>query len=815
LLELYPGSEVELTPFSPRIMKSSFCTLAATILLVTLAAQVSSHAQGAVFTYQGRLTSGSTGFTGSAEFQPTLWDAATGGTQVPNNPPTVIVSVTNGLFVLPLDFGNAPFSAGAERWLQLQVRTTIGPYTTLTPRQQVTPTPYAIHSANAATATTAATANSVSAANITGTLGLAQLPGSVVTNNQTAVNLTGSFAGDGGALSNLSAAALTLTSSNVSITSWGNNENGQRNIPFGLGNVLALSGSIFGSIALKSDGTVVAWGSNDYGLTNVPPALNNVTAIAAGYVHNLALKTDGTVVAWGSNVFGTVDLPPGLNNVAQLSAGAYQSIAVKNDGSVVVWGTNNFNQAVLPAGLTTARAVSAGGAHNLALKLDGTVVAWGAGMTNDPSNGADFGQSIVPPGLNNVIAISAGFVHSLALKSDGTVVAWGAGMTNDPGSSSGAQLGQSIVPPGLSNVVAIAAGLTHSIALKRDGTVVVWGGNQAGQTNAPPGLNNVLALGSGSSASHILVLRKRFDGPLASLNSDNTFNGNIEVNGDLRVSGDLHLMGSGGFRLNDGNLWLRSGADQKNGLGWYGPEKPFSFSEPDGPVLFGASGGALGTSSTNGQNIGLSWDNLGRVGIGTTTPSARLSLGSDSANTKLLLADHGGGTGIGLGVSGSQMRFHLAGGGGGGFSFLNSLAGTEIFTIQNVGSSAQVGIGTAGAFPQARLDVRGDIRLGSTGQYYAPGAQENLRIIRGVVRFDGVILAGQGFTVSKVATGGYVVTFTQPFSDMPAVTATVQFGLARIVTSSSVTASVANFGTFDANGTAVDQWFHFIAIGPR
>lgn len=115
------------------------------------------------FTYQGRLTENGTPFTGSAEFQPTLWTAESGGSQVAaNSPATHIVGVTNGLFVLPLDFGDSPFGVGAERWLQLEVRTAIGAFSTLSPRQQLTATPYAL-----------------TAGNLTGTLPAAQLSGTV------------------------------------------------------------------------------------------------------------------------------------------------------------------------------------------------------------------------------------------------------------------------------------------------------------------------------------------------------------------------------------------------------------------------------------------------------------------------------------------------------------------------------------------------------------------------------------------------------------------------------------------------------------
>jgi len=154
------------------------------------------HAQAAVFTYQGQLTQSGTPFTGSTEVQATLWDALGGGLAVATNtPPSVIVGVTNGLFVLPLDFGSAPFAAGAERWLQLEVRTTIGPFTPLAPRQKLTPTPYAL-----------------TAAQLSGTLPSATLGGTysgTVAFNNAGNAFNGSFTGVGTGLTSLNASQWT------------------------------------------------------------------------------------------------------------------------------------------------------------------------------------------------------------------------------------------------------------------------------------------------------------------------------------------------------------------------------------------------------------------------------------------------------------------------------------------------------------------------------------------------------------------------------------------------------------------------------
>ena len=83
-----------------------------------------------------------------------------------------------------------------------------------------------------------------------------------------------------------------------------------------------------------------------------------------------------------------------------------------------------------------------------------------------------------------------------------------------------------------------------------------------------------------------------------------------------------------------------------------------------------------------------------------------------------------------------------------------------------------VGIGTT--VPQARLDVRGDVKLGPKGEFFAASGDENLRVIRGLISTDGEIIAGHGFQVSHPERGHYIITFDIPFrdGDAPAVTAT-------------------------------------------
>ena len=163
-----------------------------TKLLLTFSALLAladfTRAQSPAFTYQGSLTQGGLPVTGLQDFEFRLFNAATSGAQQGTTLTVADWAVTNGLFTVALDFGAAAFP-GADRWIEIAVRpgTNTGAYVTLSPRQPITATPYAVR-----------------AANLTGPLPLAQLPAGVVTNNATGLSLTGTFAGNGTGLTNLS-----------------------------------------------------------------------------------------------------------------------------------------------------------------------------------------------------------------------------------------------------------------------------------------------------------------------------------------------------------------------------------------------------------------------------------------------------------------------------------------------------------------------------------------------------------------------------------------------------------------------------------
>jgi len=285
----------------------------------------------------------------------------------------------------------------------------------------------------------------------------------------------------------VTSAGAVLTIIPGAVVAWGDNSQGQRNIPANLNGVTAIAAGSSHVVALKKDGTLVAWGANTYGQTTVPAGLGVVKAVAAGGVHTVALQNSGAVAAWGYRFSGVTNVPlAAQSGVTAIAAGYLHSAALKSDGTVVAWGTNDFGQTTVPvAAQSGVTAIAAGDFHTVALKSNGSVVAWGYN---------DFGQTTVPVGLNGVTAIAAAGHHTLALKSDGTVAVWGANTS-----------GESTVPVGLNSVAAIAAGAGHSLALKSNGTVVAWGANNSGQTTVPVSLSGATAIAAGYSYSLALV----------------------------------------------------------------------------------------------------------------------------------------------------------------------------------------------------------------------------------------------------------------------------------------------------------------------
>lgn len=205
-------------------------------------------------------------------------------------------------------------------------------------------------------------------------------------------------------------------------------------------------------------------------------------------------------------------------------------------------------------------------------------------------------------------------------------------------------------------------------------------------------------------------------------------------------------------------------------------------------------------------------DGAGEVGIGTTEPESKLDVRS------------GDGSYVRVDNVNGDMRVN--GGSDGHWGIFNdgpATGGTHLIgdgqTRLFVANTGNVGIGTTA--PQAKLDVRGEVRLGPNGQFKAASGEESLRIVRGWINKDGTINQGSGFQVDRTSAGRYKITFDTPFAGRPCVTAAVDYfsyfdndSVTVMLDHPPSTAGAALKISFPG-GTANDADFNFIAIGPR
>lgn len=241
----------------------------------------------------------------------------------------------------------------------------------------------------------------------------------------------------------------------------------------------------------------------------------------------------------------------------------------------------------------------------------------------------------------------------------------------------------------------------------------------------------------------------------------------------------------------------------------------FSLDSPDG-------------SPTNAVSL----DNSGNVGIGLLVPGHRLDVSAGFL-----------GDGIGLrGTVANDPGYHLYEGntsrGTLGLALQNGIwstsaapgdivlrsSTTDKLLLQNGFLAAalaingnNVGIGTT--TPASKLEVRGDIRLGTSGQLRATAGEENLRIIRGSISHSGAIASGSGFTVSPNGDGQYTINFATPFTGRPTVTATLE-GVAtelsiEVQSISNSSATVAIYIIIASIRNERENAFSFIAVGSR
>ena len=343
------------------------------LLLATLCVQLSASAQGTAFTYQGRLNDGASPASGIYDLRFAIYDLLTAGTQQGGMLTNTAVSVSNGLFVVRLDFGNQ--FPGANRFLEIGVRTNGGGgFTTLSPRQALTPSPYAITAENL----------------ISGGLAAGTYSNAVSFNNP-----ANSFIGNGTGLTNVNATSVGgLAASNF----W--------NIA-GNSGTSPTSGKFLGTLdnqplELKVNGQrALRLEPNASGTPNViGGSANNTldaglvaTTIGGGDQNIIRAGADNSTIGGGyANTIGT------NSNWSTISGGVVNGIGNDSGGSTIAGGNNQFIDA------STLQATISGGLLNtIQSNAQYSVIAGGG----DNTIGAGSYSSIISGGDQNKIGTNS------------------------------------------------------------------------------------------------------------------------------------------------------------------------------------------------------------------------------------------------------------------------------------------------------------------------------------------------------------------------------------------------------------------------
>jgi len=221
-----------------------------------------------------------------------------------------------------------------------------------------------------------------------------------------------------------------------------------------------------------------------------------------------------------------------------------------------------------------------------------------------------------------------------------------------------------------------------------------------------------------------------------------------------------------------------------------------------------------------------------KLGLGTANPQTTLHIATgrdvalDDDDGYLVIGDVGGANvafdnnEIQARSNGATSTLYLQHEGG---DFSVHRDASRTFRVRDGGN---VGIGTTN--PTEKLDVRGDIKLGTSGDLFAASAVENMRIIAGRIDSAGGIDQGQGFTALRTATGRYTIFFLEAFASPPVIVANSYGNYDNILSVSNANTvscqiTVRDIRTDTEIDSALDdeatkyenRAFTFIAMGPR